>query len=292
VRANYLEKSLAGVQKVMAEDMYQAGVAAGGGLLQRVNPRVKLVGGVLLLLAVVTATSLKALAAVHVLLAVTAVLSGIGVSRYLVRTWLPASIFAGIAVAPAMLSWITPGDALVLLYQGTGLTLGPIKLPAELAITRQGLTAAGLVLLRSAASLGVAVLLVKTTRWPVLTKALGALGLPGVVVMVLDLTYRYLFLFLLLLTDYLLGRKSRLVGVEGAQAKLNWIGGALAGFLRMAGEYSREITAAMLARGYDGENRQVLPGGFGVADACFVAAVAVICAVMWGGAQFGQILDF
>ena len=86
-------------------------------------------------------------------------------------------------------------------------------------------------MLRSAASLGLVVLLVKSTRWALLTKAMGRLGVPNIFIMVLDLTYRYLFLFLLLFTDYLWGRKSRLVGVESNGEQLAWIGSALAGFL-------------------------------------------------------------
>lgn len=282
-RADYLEKTLADIQRIMAEDMYQAGVAARRGLLQAIEPRVKVVGLFLLLLAVALTASLPVLAAVQLLVFLAALFSGIGSRDYILRAWLPAAVFAGLVVLPATLSWITPGQPFFILYQGVDWRLGPFALPADLAITIQGLKTAAMVTLRAATSLGLVTLVVKTTRWPVLTKALQSLGLPGLFVMVLDLTYRYLFLFLLLVADYLLGRRSRLVGLETAGAKLTWIGGTLAGFLRLAGEYSREIVAAMQARGYDGENRLVFDARIGVSDAFFLAVVLLLSFSLWGG---------
>lgn len=282
-RADYLEKTLANIQRIMAEDMYQAGVAARRGLLQAIEPRVKVVGLFLLLLAVALTSSLPVLAAVQLLVFLAALFSGIGSRDYILRAWLPAAVFAGLVVLPATLSWITPGQPFFILYQGVDWRLGPFALPADLAITIQGLKTAAMVTLRAATSLGLVTLVVKTTRWPVLTKALQSLGLPGLFVMVLDLTYRYLFLFLLLVADYLLGRRSRLVGLETAGAKLTWIGGTLAGFLRLAGEYSREIVAAMQARGYDGENRLALDARIGVSDAFFLAVVLLLSFSLWGG---------
>ncbi len=285
-RADYLTKTLADIQKIMAEDVLQTGIAARAGFLQACEPRVKVAGTALLLLAVALTASLSALAAVHGLLFLAALAAGIGPRPYLVRTWLPALIFAGLPVLPAVFSWVTPGEPLYIVHSGAVWQAGPLTLPAELAVTRQGLTAAAMVLLRAAASLGLVVLLVKTTRWPVLTKALQSLGIPAVFVMVLELAYRYLFLFLLLLADYLLGRRSRLVGGEKPLMKLAWIGGTLAGFLRLAGEYSQEIAAAMQARGFGGGSQAPLAQRPGWREAWFIAVITVICIGLVGGSHF------
>jgi cobalt/nickel transport system permease protein len=90
-------------------------------------------------------------------------------------------------------------------------------------------------------------------RWTDITKALASLGLPAVLVAVLDMTYRYLYLFLLLFFEYILGRKSRLIGQEAHADKLSWIGGTIADFLRLTQEYSRDIHQAMLCRGFTGQ---------------------------------------
>lgn len=281
-RADYLDRTLADIQNVMAEDLYQAGIAARPRFLQLLETRIKVAGMLALLVAVAVTKSIAALAVIHVVVFAAAVGSGISAGAYLARSWLPASLFTGIAVLPAALSCITPGDALLILYSGGG-SLGPLVLPSELAVTRQGTAAAAMVLARAAASLGVVALVVKTSRWPVLTKAIQSLGVPGIFVQVLDLTYRYMFLFLLLLTDYLLGRRSRLVGRERQLAKLEWIGGTLAGFLRLVGEYSKEIAAAMIARGFDGGSGHTLIFRFGMREAVFLVGVTAVCAFLGGG---------
>jgi len=291
-RTDYLEKTLADIQQVMAEDMFQTGIATGEGWLQRIEPRVKVLGVSMLLLAVALAPSLGILVMVHILLLFTARLSGIGWVAYLKRVWIPALAFAGIVVLPGVFNWVTPGEAVVVLYQNMVWHVGSVGLPRELTITRQGIKAACFVLLRASASLGLVVLLVKTTRWTVLTKAIGSMGLPIVFVMVLDLTYRYLFLFLLLLSEYLLGRKSRLVAVEKMGGGLVWIGSVLAGFFRMLWQYSHDINTAMVARGFTGEAYQMLPTKPAVRDACFLVIVFIVCISVWGGTRFAEQFGF
>ena len=103
-RTDYLEKTLADIQQVMAEDMFQAGIATGDGWLQCIEPRVKALGVGMLLLAVALAPTLTILAIVHMLLLFTARLSGIGWTAYLKRVWLPALVFAGIAMLPGVIN--------------------------------------------------------------------------------------------------------------------------------------------------------------------------------------------
>lgn len=271
-RADYLEKMLTSISRVVTEDTYQAKLAGKVNFLQQLDPRIKLAGTLLLILAAALTANLYFLLALQILLIGAAASAGINFKSYFSRVWAPALLFSGVAVLPAIFSWVTPGETLVGIHQGTNLT-----------ITKQGLTGAVFVLLRTTASLGMALLLVKTTRWPLLTRALGSLGIPGIFVMVLDLTYRYIFLFLTLLSEYILGRKSRLVAAENSRSRFEWIGSALAGFFRLSLEYSQEVTSAMLARGYTGEVQEVLPLRAKKPDWCFVAIVIIICIGMWGG---------
>jgi cobalt/nickel transport system permease protein len=288
-RPDYLEKTLGDIQRAMAEDMYQATMDAQKGFLQQLNPVAKLAGVAFFILSVLLAKSIPFLVVAHGLIVLLALVSGIKLKAFLLRTWLPVALFSGIVLVPGMFSFVTPGESLVTIYHGASVHLGGLALPSEMSITRQGVAAAAYVMLRSAASLGLVVLLVKTTRWAILTKAMGRLGIPCVVVMVLDLTYRYLFLFLLLLTDFLLGKRSRLVGVERSKAKLVWIGSVMAGFLGLCGEYSKGVTAAMLARGYSGENLQSIDSRFGLVDACFLVGAVLSLAIVVGGEWIGYI---
>jgi len=289
-RQDYLEKTLVDIHRVIVENLYQKDVCLHPSFLQRLEPRVKVLGAIFLIVMSALTRDLFNLAVFQGILLLVALLSGLRLKSYLGRVWLPALGVSGVAVLPAIFSWITPGEVWLVIYHDLSLQIGSLVLPKELAITQQGLTVAAFVLLRTVTSLGLVILLMATTRWDMITKALGNLGMPGILVMVLDMTYRYLFLFLLLLGDYILGRKSRVVGGEQYRSRLSWIGSALAGFLRLLVEYSREISAAMIARGYTGEIHSGLSQSPGRREACFFIIVIIIGIALWGGEWFARLI--
>ena len=79
-----------------------------------------------------------------------------------------------------------------------------------------------------------------------------------------------------------------MVAVEKTGGGVVWIGSALAGFLRMLWQYSHEINAAMVARGFNGDNHQILAARLAGRDVCFLVIVFMICICVWGGSYFAQ----
>ncbi|MBP2642319.1 MAG: cobalt transporter, inner rane subunit CbiQ [Firmicutes bacterium] len=250
-RRNYLDKTVTTIHTVLVEEALAAENSNRKGLLQLIQPHIKFTGILLLIVASAVTKSLWYLAGVNLLVVLLFMLSACSVKAYVIRVWLPVLLFTGISVIPGIISWITPGEALFTIYSGFQCSLW-LTLPQELFITKQGVFAAGFVLFRSAASLGLVTLLIKTTRWTEITQVLVRLGFPEIGVTILDLTYRYIYLFLLLLLEYLMGRKSRLVGCESQSSKISWIGSTIADFFRLTRQYSQEIHYAMLSRGYNG----------------------------------------
>lgn len=273
LRVHYLEKTWRAIQNILLSDGEQEKLLDRNGLLQRLEPRSKVLGSFLLLIALAGAQQVLTLCLLHGLLCLLAGVSRIGWHYYGRRVLLPTLLFSGWLLLPALTGHIVPGEALFSLTGPSGYVL---------TITRPGVTAAVTVLLRTAGSLGTVLLVMATTRWDTLTKTMACLGGPGSLVMVLDMTYRYLFLFLQLLEEYIMGRKSRMVAGEDQKNSREWIGLALAGFFRMAMEYSREIEAAMRERGYTGRYSYQPPGKLRLVDAVFPALMLVICFRVWG----------
>jgi cobalt/nickel transport system permease protein len=280
---DYLEKTLSHINRVLTEDAGSSRISDYQGILQKLETPIKLLGIVALLIAASVTKSIAFLVCLNMVIFCTALQSGIRCKAFSIRVWLPTCLFAGIAVLPGIINWITPGEPLYTFYTGGALQLGYFTLPADLAITKQGLQAASFVVLRAGASLGLATLFIKTTRWSLVTQALAKFGLPSEIVTVLDLTYRYIYLFLLLLLEHLMGRRSRLVGVESESAKISWIGGTIAAFLRLTWGYSQEINYAMQSRGYCGEHYSTVPIRLRSCDGIFLVVIAVLCyCAMWG----------
>jgi cobalt/nickel transport system permease protein len=203
------------------------------GLVQRVDPRVKVIGMLAIIVSVAVSRNLPAIASVFLFAATLAVASRISLLDFARWVWTPVLLFTGCIALPAV--FVTPGAPLC----------GPI--------TQQGVRTASFLLLRAETCVSLSTLLVLTTRWAHILKALRVLRLPVVFVVILGMTYRYLFLILETALDMFESRKSRTVGeMEGADRQR--LATATAGVLLSKSYHlSAEVHLAMQSRGFRGE---------------------------------------
>ena len=266
---NYVSKTITGAAGVMQHAVFADDLSRAPGILQRIDPRVKLGG----LLALLITTSLTHNIAVLVgLYAVTLVLAGwscIPIGFFVKRVWLFIPIFTAIIVLPATLNVITPGEIVIPLGSWFGHPVG---------VTAQGLWGAALLTIRVAVSVSLVVLVTLTTSWTRLLAAMRALLVPRMFVAVFALAYRYLFHLLGAVTDMYLARRARTVRAEGHASGRRFVaatGGALFG---KAHHLSGEVHEAMIARGYTGDVRTLDPPAMTAADAVAALTIAVVIA--------------
>lgn len=254
-RRDYLEKTFRSIRRKMSAEQ-----SAGKGkesFLTHLNGPVKIVCFLILLLGVAFSHSLLLLGLFQMGIILLALYSGISLSTYMFRVWIPVILFSGLALLPSIFNFITPGEMLLSLHQG----FWPAWLgggAVHIGITLQGAKGMLFVLLRSAGSLGLATLLLRTTSWTIITGSLAKLRVPDFMIMILDITYRSIYLFLPVVEDYLLGRKSRMVGRESYRESLRWIGSAIADLLRITNVHGDELFEALRSRGFIGEYKSQL----------------------------------
>ena len=196
--------------------------------------------------------------------------SRLPVSTVASGVWLATLGFAVTLALPALV--LTPGRP-----------LADVPLTGW-AITAQGLKTAGYLVLRTAATTTFAFLLVFSTRWSHVLKALRAFHVPVVLVVVLGMTYRYILLLLDSAHDMFVARRSRSVGrLAGAERRrlLTQSAGVL---LAKSLQLSGEVFLAMQARGYRGEVFVLDDFSMRRADWLALAAFAVAAsAAVWAG---------
>jgi energy-coupling factor transporter transmembrane protein EcfT len=153
--------------------------------------------------------------------------------------WLAAVSLGIVLAVPALV--LTPGTP-VAVIPGVGWP-----------VTFEGLRSATFLASRVMTSATLGFLLIFTTRWPHVLKALRSLGVPIVFVVVLGMTSRYIVLLLESAHDLFEGRRSRTVGDLPAAARrlaaVQSAGVLLARTLDLSGE----VYLAMQARGFRGE---------------------------------------
>src|SRR5208283_3021912 len=122
------------------------------------------------------------------------VLSRVNVADFYKRVFF-LGFFFGFAVAlPASLNTITGGEVVMRLvelpkpYDFLG-----YHIPRLIGITRQGITGVMMLTLRVANSVALSLLVISTTPFPSLVRALKVLRVPDVFLMILTLTYKYIF---------------------------------------------------------------------------------------------------
>ena len=221
------------------------------GLLQRLDPRVKLVS----LLAVIVVAALSTRVGVLLVLLGLAVAlvpaSRLGLGQFAGRAWAFVPLFTALIMLPAAFSVVTPGRAVLTVWSHGA----PWPLPDALAVTAPGLLVFARLVLRVTTVVSFSVLLTLTTPWSDLLKALRAVGVPRGLVFVLAVAYRYVFTLVRLVQDMALARTSRLVGRVSTGEDRRFLGGTVAAVFGKSQATSEQVYLAMVSRGYTGEAR-------------------------------------
>ncbi|WP_018604483.1 cobalt ECF transporter T component CbiQ [Uliginosibacterium gangwonense] len=209
------------------------------GLLQGLDPRIKLAGCGLLILGGVLAKSLIMLAVLFLCCLSLAYASQIPLARLAKQVWLGVLFFTGVIALPAVV--LVPGQVLWHLP----LTGWPISL--------QGLRSAAFLIGRAETSATLAVLLVLTTPWPHVLKAMRSLGMPVVLVAILGMTHRYIFVLLHTAMQMFEARRSRIAAPMLSRQKRQMTMAAVGVLLDKSIQLSGDIHLAMISRGYRGD---------------------------------------
>lgn len=274
-KGSFVEKTLTGGAGLLRQVMFSEDAATRPGLLQRIDPRVKLVALLVLLVAAGLVHNLEMLFGAYALTLALAAASRLPVGFFIKRVWLFVPIFTGVVVLPATLSIVTPGEIVLHLWSWHGTPHG---------LTQQGLMTAALVVSRVATSISLVVLLTLTTPWVRLLAALRTLGVPAMFVLVIGMAYRYIFLLLGTVTDMYEARKARTVGAQAhdrtARAFLSASAGTMFG---KAHHLSEEVHQAMTARGYRGNARTIQTFRLTSVDAIAALATVVVAVTLIAG---------
>lgn len=258
-RHGYLDKTINDLAMVFREDVFAETVASCMGLLQRINPRVKLISTILLIGVASFLHGLAMLSAMNLWVLGLAYFSAVNLKSYLKRIWVIIPLFTGVVVLPSIFNFVCPGaPIIVLLNFNRQLNLGPWIFPSNLAITYQGVIGALTIILRVSTCVSLAFLLTLTTRWHYILKALEMLHIPRIFLIVLEMTYHYIYIFTLSASEVFLARKSRTVGASSIREQHRFISRTIGDLLTKAVNLGEEVHTAMISRGYTGQHRILL----------------------------------
>jgi cobalt/nickel transport system permease protein len=275
-KGSFVERTLVGASNVVRQAMFGEDVAAERGWLQGLDARIKIVALPLLLLTTAFVRGIPALVLIYAATLALAAASKLSLGFFVKRVWLFVPIFTGIIAIPALFSFITPGTIVVPLWSWHGQAVG---------ITSQGLTTAGLLVMRVACSVSIVVLLTLTTPWTKLMAGLRGLFVPKILILIVGMAYRYIFLLLNAVTDMYTARKARSIGNPNADVRAGgrYVTATAGALFGKAHALSDEVHMAMVSRGYTGDAQTLRAPAVGAADVLFLAGVVAFSVVALGG---------
>lgn len=283
-KSDFLEKTINDASNLIKDVIFLEDTASRNGLLQKLDPRTKVVS---LFLLVTTASFIRSIAILAALYAVScslAVLSRIPLKLYIKRVWLVIPLFTGVMALPSIFNFVRPGDSLVSIINfGHQLHFGSLVFPAELFVTKQGLKGAVLLILRTGTAVSFAFLFTATTRWNEFLKSLRVLFLPQVFVATMEMCYRYIFLLLNITTEMFIARKSRTIEKIDSKSGRRFASKTMAGLLGKSFALNEEVYEAMVSRGYKGEPAVLNRFRFTLLDFQWILCLLICILAAFGG---------
>lgn len=256
-KKNFVEKTLVEIAGMMERSIFSEKYANAKGFLQSIDPRVKLITILLLIVTTSFIKKTEIILGIYALTLFFAYLSKVELIFFIKRVWLFIPVFAGIVAFPAMFNIVTPGEPLVTLMHFNSTIHFWVFQFTEISVTKEGALGALLFISRVATSVSLIVLLTLTTKWVDVLKSLRTLRVPQIFVLVLSMTYQYIFLLVRIVQEMHLAKKSRTIKTnmtrQGIKKEQNWVASRIGTVLMKSYKMSDEIHSAMVSRGFHGE---------------------------------------
>lgn len=224
------------------------------GLLGRLDARVK----ILFLICFIVLISLKqdigSEAGILFFVLCLALASGIKFLPYAGHVLSLGVAFGFLLPLPAALNVFTRGEVLLPLVRlSRPYDFWIYHIPPVIGITREGMGAVTLLTLRVMGSVSISLLILYTTPFPEIIRALKLLRVPDAALFILSLAAKYTLIFLKTLGDMHLAMRSRLSGPIGRETAGGWIADRASVLFRKSLARSEKIHKSMEARGFRGE---------------------------------------
>jgi len=258
----FVESTIVSFSRALSRALMSEEIARQPGLLQSLDPRVRLIGLFALVLAVTLSRRLAIVLALFLAALLLAVFSRVSIGALAKRVWLVVLAFTGVIALPA--AFLTPGRPVVVLAGGS------------LRITAQGMATAALLIARVETAVTFTTLLVLCTPWAHVLKALRSFRLPQEAIAMLAMTHRYVFLLVETASQMFESRVSRTVGrLPGAEQRR--MTARTAGVLLSKSiDLSQDVYLAMQSRGFRGDIR--ILADFRLKPWDYVGLLAFLCA--------------
>ncbi len=256
VNASYLDKGIEGFAGLFTEGHAQWDLSSRKSFMHELDARIKIFFWLFLIVVISIKRAVFPEAAICVFILGLTSLSRLNLLAFYKKVLLLAFVFGFLVALPSSLNVIVPGKVILpLLNFGARRDYWIYHVPQVIGITEEGISTVSLLTLRVANSIALSFLVLYTTPFAEIIKALKVIRVPDAFLIIITMTYKYIFTFARIVSDMYLAKKARLVTMPGGKEARQWIAGRIAFVFKKTQVECEEVFKAMNARGFSGELR-------------------------------------
>jgi cobalt ECF transporter T component CbiQ len=254
LKTSFLDKGMHLLADVIMSGYIQWETASIAGFFQSIDARIKVVFLLLYVLIVSLKRDVVPQVCLGAFVFVLVLMSRLNVFGFYKKVILLGFFFGFLIALPSAFNVITGGEIMVPVFHfSKDYHFWVYRIPAEIGITQEGLNVVAMLTLRVVNSLSLAFLVLHTTPFHDIIKALKVLKVPDSFLMVVTLSYKYIFIFAKTVEDMHLAKKGRLARQVNSAEAGNWVAGRMGFVFRKTRLRCEEIFKAMLGRGFSEE---------------------------------------
>jgi cobalt/nickel transport system permease protein len=251
VKVPFLERGIDHLAGVIKNGYAQWEFSSQIGFFQKIDARVK----VLFLLFFIFIVSLKrdVLPETYIWIFVFMLIlfSRLSILRIYKRVLFLGFLFGFLIALPSAFNIITKGEIVLPVARlSRPYSFWIYHIPADIGITREGICGVVMLTMRVVNSLSLSFLVLYTTPFHEIIRALKVLKVPDSFLIIITLCYKYIFILSKTVEDMHLAKKSRIVRELSHAEAREWIAGRMAFIFRKTRLRCEEVFKAMSGRGF------------------------------------------
>jgi len=251
VRVTFLERGINRLAGVIKEGYAQWECSSQNGFFQKIDARVK----VLFLLFFILIVSLKRDVVpetyIWIFVFVLALFSRLNILKVYKRVLFLGFLFGFVVAFPSAFNLISKGEIVLPVAKlSRPYDFWIYHLPADIGITKEGISGVIMLTLRVINSVSLSFLVLYTTPFHEIIRALKVLRVPDSFLIIITLCYKYIFVLSKTVEEMHLAKKGRIVRELSNTEAREWITGRIAFIFRKTRFRCEEIFKAMMGRGF------------------------------------------
>ena len=251
---SFIDRTIRNVARFIATAYQQGDTATQKGLLQMLDARVKVVVLIVYALIISLVRAIPTQLYFSALLLLLFLFSRVNIFTMYKKILVFSFFFGFLVFAPAALNVVTNGNVIFPIFQfQIAHQFWVYHIPAEIGITREGISVVARMYLKVFNSLSLTLLILNTTAFTEIIKSLKVFRVPDMFLLIITLTYKFVFILAHTVEETYFALKLRwwrkLKKAEAGKI----VAGRITHIFRRSWMRYEETWQAMVARGYTGE---------------------------------------